>query len=71
MNEVVQFAFNVVNLHRIEAYVSPKNIASVKVLEKANFKREGLLRELLYINGSWEDHYMYALLQSDYFRNQR
>ncbi|MEK4254524.1 GNAT family protein [Ureibacillus sp. FSL K6-0165] len=71
VNEVVQFAFNVVNLHRIEAYVSPKNIASVKVLEKANFKREGLLRELLYINGSWEDHYMYALLQSDYFRNQR
>ncbi|NLY80695.1 MAG: GNAT family N-acetyltransferase, partial [Lysinibacillus sp.] len=58
VNQVVQFAFNVVNLHRIEAYVSPKNIASVKVLEKANFKREGLLRKLLYINGSWEDHYM-------------
>ena len=49
----------------------PKIWLLVKVLEKAHFKREGLLRELLYINGSWEDHYMYALLQSDYFRNQR
>jgi ribosomal-protein-alanine N-acetyltransferase len=68
VREVVQFGFNVLNLHRIEAYVSPKNIASVKVLEKAHFKREGLLRELLYINGSWEDHYIYALLQDDFFQ---
>mgnify|MGYP001951790289 FL=1 len=69
VKEVVQFGFNVLNLHRIEAYVSPKNIASIKVLEKSNFKREGLLRELLYINGSWEDHYIYALLQGEYFRS--
>lgn len=68
VNQVVHFAFNVVNLHRIEAYVSPKNIASIKVLEKANFKREGLLRELLYINGSWEDHFMYAILQEEHFQ---
>lgn len=68
VNRVVQFAFNVVNLHRIEAYVSPKNIASVKVLEKANFQREGLLRELLFINGKWEDHYMYSLLQNEYLQ---
>lgn len=68
VEQVVQFAFNVINIHRIEAYVSPKNIASVKVLEKSNFTREGLLRKLLYINGNWEDHYMYALLQEDYVK---
>ena len=66
VEQVVQFAFNVVNIHRIEAYVSPKNLASVKVLEKSNFTREGLLRKLLYINGSWEDHYMYSLLQEEF-----
>lgn len=60
VNHVVDFAFNVIQLHRVEAYVSPKNIASVKVLENAHFHREGLLRELLYINGAWQDHYMYA-----------
>ncbi|WP_179966035.1 MULTISPECIES: GNAT family N-acetyltransferase [Lysinibacillus] len=65
VNEVVKFAFNVAKLHRIEAYVSPKNFGSIKVLENANFVREGLLRELLYINGSWEDHYLYSLLRND------
>lgn len=62
VNKVVQFGFDVVKLHRIEAYVSPRNHGSVKVLENANFTREGLLRELLFINGKWEDHYMYAIL---------
>ncbi|SOB99980.1 ribosomal-protein-alanine N-acetyltransferase [Ureibacillus xyleni] len=65
VNEVVKFGFNVVKLHRIEAYVSPKNYGSIKVLENADFVREGLLRELLYINGSWEDHFLYSLLRED------
>lgn len=61
-----QFAFEKVSLHRVEAYVSPRNTGSVRVLEKAGFEREGLLRQLLYINGVWEDHYMYACLESEY-----
>ena len=63
---ILKFAFVDVHLHRVEAYVSPKNIPSVKVLEKAGLVREGVLRQLLYINGVWEDHYMYAMLQEDY-----
>lgn len=63
---VNRFAFETVNLHRVEAYVSPRNGGSIKVLEKAGFQREGLLRELLFINGTWEDHYIYAKLESDY-----
>ncbi len=66
---ILQFAFKTLNLHRIEAYVSPQNIASVKVLEKSGFTQEGLLKELLFINGAWVDHYMYAMLQSE-FRNK-
>ncbi|MFY3790947.1 GNAT family N-acetyltransferase [Ureibacillus sp. MALMAid1270] len=66
VNHLVRFAFNELNLNRVEAYVSPKNIGSIKVLERANFVREGLLRKLLYINGVWEDHYMYAILKDDY-----
>lgn len=61
-----QFAFEKVNLQRVEAYVSPRNVGSVKVLEKAHFQREGLLRQLLFINGVWEDHYMYAIVEGDY-----
>lgn len=66
VKHIVRFAFDVVKLHRVEAYVSPKNEGSIKVLENANFKREGLLREVLYINGTWEDHYIYSILQNEY-----
>lgn len=62
---IVLFAFNQVGVHRVEAYVAPKNDASIRVLEKAGFVREGLLRKLLYINGEWVDHYMYAILKED------
>lgn len=63
---IVRFAFTILMLHRIEAYVSPRNEGSIKVLENANFKREGLLREVLNINGVWEDHYIYSILQNEY-----
>lgn len=63
---VVKHGMEVVGLHRIEAYVSPRNIGSIRVLEKAKLQREGLLRQLLFINGEWEDHYLYALLEIDY-----
>lgn len=60
---IVNFAFEEVGLHRIEAYVAPENKASIRVLEKVGFLQEGLLRKLLYINGKWVDHYMYAILE--------
>jgi ribosomal-protein-alanine N-acetyltransferase len=63
---VLKFAFKDLGLHRIEAYVSPKNTGSIRVLEKAGLQREGLLKELLYINGVWEDHYMYAILEKEF-----
>lgn len=62
---VVRFAFDQVGLHRVEAYVSTQNNASIRVLEKSGFQREGLLRKLLYINGQWVDHYMYACLEDE------
>lgn len=62
---VLQFAFETLNLHRIEAYIAPENTSSIRVVEKVGFRQEGLLRELLYINGKWFDHHMYALLQHE------
>lgn len=63
---VTSFAFRKVALHRIEAYVSPRNKGSVILLERAGYTQEGLLRQLLYINGVWEDHYMYAMIENDF-----
>lgn len=63
---VTAFAFEEVGLHRIEAYVSPRNKGSISVLEKSGYKQEGLLRKVLYINGVWEDHYLYGILEDDF-----
>lgn len=63
---VTKFAFEQVGLHRIEAYVSPRNKGSIAVLEKSGYVQEGLLRRILYINGTWEDHYIYAILENQF-----
>jgi ribosomal-protein-alanine N-acetyltransferase len=52
-------------LHRVEAACIPDNIRSIRVLEKAGFQREGLLRSYLRINGAWQDHYLYARIVDD------
>jgi len=57
--------FGELNLHRVEAACIPSNLASVKVLEKCGFAREGLARRYLCINGVWQDHYLYGLLDED------
>ncbi|MDN3439711.1 GNAT family protein [Planococcus sp. APC 3900] len=60
------FGFEQLRLHRIEAYVSPENIGSIRVLEKTGFHQEGLLKEFLYINGEWKDHYYYAMIEDEF-----
>ena len=62
---VVDYAFTALRLHRIEAACIPGNERSIRVLEKAGFKREGLLRSYLRINGVWQDHHLYALIAGD------
>src|SRR5690606_36980831 len=62
---VISFAFEQLRLHRIEAACIPHNVRSVRLLEKAGFKREGLLRSYLKINGFWQDHLLFALLEGD------
>jgi ribosomal-protein-alanine N-acetyltransferase len=62
---VLPFSFVTLGLHRLEAACLPHNTPSSRVLEKAGFKREGMARRYLKINGSWQDHDLFALLQDD------
>ena len=57
-----EFMFKEKRLHRIEANIIPRNIASIKAIEKAGFTYEGISRKYLKINGVWEDHLHYVLL---------
>jgi ribosomal-protein-alanine N-acetyltransferase len=62
------FAFGALRLHRLEAACLPHNVASMQLLEKLGFKREGLARGLVCIAGRWQDHIVYALLADDTLR---
>lgn len=62
---VIPFVFDSLELHRLEAACLPANTASVKLLEKTGFIQEGLARRYLKINGVWQDHLLYALLEAD------
>jgi len=60
---VIPFAFGTLRLHRLEAACIPTNVASIRLLEKTGFVREGYAREYLCINGIWQDHLLYARLK--------
>ena len=57
---VTNFGFKKLKLKRIYAYVFSKNKASIKVLEKNAYKREGLLKKYYMKNGKLYDTYIYA-----------
>lgn len=54
-------AFGAARLHRLEATVRPENAASVRVLTKVGYRREGLLRRYLDVEGDWRDHLCFAI----------
>ncbi|HEY2756766.1 MAG TPA: GNAT family protein [Pseudolabrys sp.] len=62
---LIPFCFGTLRLHRLEAACIPDNGASIGLLEKTGFKREGYARGYLCINGTWQDHLLYARLKDD------
>jgi [ribosomal protein S5]-alanine N-acetyltransferase len=62
---LVPAAFEMLRLHRVEAACIPTNAASIRLLEKCGFRREGYARSYLCINGIWQDHLLYARLRTD------
>jgi ribosomal-protein-alanine N-acetyltransferase len=65
---VVAYAFEDLRLHRLEAATMPNNVASIRVLERNGFRREGIAQRLLKINGTWEDHVLHGLVAEDPMR---
>lgn len=62
---VIQYIFDTLKLHRIEANIMPRNERSISLVEKLGFENEGLSRKYLKINGKWEDHLHYVLLNEE------
>jgi [ribosomal protein S5]-alanine N-acetyltransferase len=58
----VRYAFEDLDLHRVEAACQPDNMPSRRVLEKAGFTQEGSARAYLKINGKWRDHLLFGIV---------
>ena len=66
MPALLRFAFQTLDLHRLEADVEPRNDRSIRVLERAGFEREGYLRERYLLDGEWQDAVLYGLLRPNW-----
>jgi ribosomal-protein-alanine N-acetyltransferase len=62
MSEVLQYGSTVMKLHSVEARVDPENAASVKLLERSNFIREGLFKEDYFYNGRFLNTAVYSFI---------
>lgn len=63
---ILRFGFGELGLHRIYAIVDPRNLGSIRVLEKIGMKREGRLREHRLVRGEWCDSLVYAILEGEW-----
>jgi [ribosomal protein S5]-alanine N-acetyltransferase len=60
---LLQWAFDMLDLNRVQAETDTRNVASARVLEKLDFMREGTLREDCIVNGEVSDSWVYGLLR--------
>ena len=66
LHALVVHAFEVMELRRLEADVDPRNAASIRMLERLGFQREGFLRERWHVNGEIQDALFYGLLKREW-----
>ena len=67
---LLRHVFVDMRLHRVEAACAPNNERSRRLLEKLGFHREGFARAYLLIDGAWQDHLLFAILESDFLREE-
>ena len=65
LRKIIDFGFENLKLHRIEAGCAIENIGSISVLEKVGMFREAHTRKLLPLKSGWSDNYGYAILSTD------
>ncbi|WP_460674281.1 GNAT family N-acetyltransferase [Larkinella ripae] len=65
LRAVIDYGFQILNLHSIEAVVDPRNTASARILERNGFRKEGHFKENICFNGQFRDSVYYARLASN------
>ncbi len=66
MRLMLRYAFEFLKLHRLEANIQPENVASLALVRRAGFVREGFSRRYLKVCGRWRDHERWAIIAEDW-----
>lgn len=66
LKAVLRYGFEQMQLNRVEAFVAPENIPSLKLVDKFNFTREGQLRKHYLKDGNLEDSVVFGLLKEEW-----
>ena len=64
LDKVIEYLFNLLKLHRIEAEIIVGNIQAIKLLQKLNFRGEGLCYDFLKIDGKWKNYLRFSLINN-------
>jgi ribosomal-protein-alanine N-acetyltransferase len=67
LKTIIDFGFQTLHLHRIQAGCAVHNLGSINVLEKAGMTQEGRGRQVLPLNSGWSDNFEYSILETDIF----
>lgn len=62
---IVDYMFIRMALHRAEIAIRPENKASLRIVEKLNFRHEGTKQRYIHIDGDWRDHEIFALTREE------
>lgn len=68
---VLDYLFDELGLHRVNAACLPSNRASQALLRHSGFREEGFAREYLRIDGRWQDHVLFAMIANDRTATER
>jgi [ribosomal protein S5]-alanine N-acetyltransferase len=66
LSKVVTRAFRTHGLHRVEANIQPGNVASIRLVQRLGFRKEGLSLRYLKIGGAWKDHERWAVTREEW-----
>lgn len=69
MSQLLNFGFEILNLHRVGLDVYSFNKRAIKAYEKLGFKREGVIRDEIFYDGEYHDSIIMGVLKSEFIKD--
>lgn len=66
LKAIINYLFKETDTHRVHCSIDPRNIASINLVNKLGFRKEGHMRESLWFKGEWADDVVFGMLKQDW-----